>query len=94
MNTHQSCRPLPPLAGICSLAEAAKPGLSVEECVRRLKRFHYAVKVQAATALNSIPLVRSRISRYSRPHIAGAVAAITEDDPGAESETTSDNTPG
>jgi hypothetical protein len=32
----------PPLAGLCSLEEAAKPGLSVHECVRRLKRFHYA----------------------------------------------------
>ncbi|MBA4063793.1 MAG: hypothetical protein C0501_08790 [Isosphaera sp.] len=35
---------LPPLAGLCTLEEAAKPGLSVEECVRRLKRFHYAFK--------------------------------------------------
>src|SRR3981081_3022008 len=35
---------LPPLAGLCSLEEAAKPGLSVGECVRRLKRFHYAFK--------------------------------------------------
>jgi hypothetical protein len=26
------------------MAEAAKPGLSVEECVRRLKRYHYAFK--------------------------------------------------
>jgi hypothetical protein len=35
---------LPPLAGLCALEEAAKPGLSVEECVRRLKRFHYCFK--------------------------------------------------
>src|SRR3954462_735928 len=35
---------LPPLAGLCTLEEAARPGLSVEECVRRLKRFHYALK--------------------------------------------------
>jgi hypothetical protein len=35
---------LPSLAGLCTLEEAAKPGLSVEECVRRLKRFHYAFK--------------------------------------------------
>src|SRR5438876_5813270 len=34
----------PPLAGICSLQDAMKPGLSVEECVRRLKRYHYAFK--------------------------------------------------
>lgn len=32
------------LGGLCSMAEAQKPGLSVEECVRRLKRFHYAFK--------------------------------------------------
>jgi hypothetical protein len=35
---------LPPLAGLASLAEAAKPGLAVAECVRRLKRLHYAFK--------------------------------------------------
>src|SRR4249919_3275637 len=35
---------LPPLAGLCSLEDAAKPGLSVEECVRRLKLFHYGFK--------------------------------------------------
>src|SRR3954470_4870626 len=34
----------PSLAGICSMQEAMKPGLSVEECVRRLKRSHYAFK--------------------------------------------------
>src|SRR5262245_47619885 len=39
---HQSYRNLPPLAGLCTMEEALKPGLSVEECVRRLKRFHYA----------------------------------------------------
>jgi hypothetical protein len=35
---------LPALAGLCSLPEAMVPGLSVEECVRRLKRYHYAFK--------------------------------------------------
>ena len=44
MNTTSSKRELPPLAGIGSLADAMKPGLSVEECVRRLKRYHYAFK--------------------------------------------------
>src|SRR3954465_13240329 len=34
----------PSLAGICSMQDAMKPGLSVEECVRRLKRYHYAFK--------------------------------------------------
>lgn len=42
--TYPSYKGLPSLAGICSMTEAAKPGLSVEECVRRLKRYHYAYK--------------------------------------------------
>ncbi len=35
---------LPPLAGLADFSEAMRPGLSVEECVRRLKRYHYAFK--------------------------------------------------
>src|ERR1700737_177837 len=38
----KSYRGLPTLAGLTSLAGAAKPGLSVEACVARLKRYHYA----------------------------------------------------
>jgi len=41
---YTSYKGLPQLAGLCSVEEAAKPGLGVEECVRRLKRFHYAFK--------------------------------------------------
>jgi hypothetical protein len=44
MSAYQSYRNLPSLAGICSMEEAMKPGLSVEECVRRLKRYHFALK--------------------------------------------------
>lgn len=44
MNSYQSYRNLPSLAGICSMAEAMKPGLSVESCVARLKRYHYVLK--------------------------------------------------
>ncbi|HTL57392.1 MAG TPA: hypothetical protein VL361_17035 [Candidatus Limnocylindrales bacterium] len=44
MSTCASYRGLPSLAGIASINEAMKPGLSVEECVRRLKRYHYAFK--------------------------------------------------
>ena len=36
--------PVPPLAGLCSMEEATRNGPSVEECVRRLKRLHYAFK--------------------------------------------------
>jgi len=44
MSTCTAYRGLPQLAGIASLDEAMKPGLSVEDCVRRLKRYHYAFK--------------------------------------------------
>src|SRR5215813_3039382 len=40
----QSYRGLPPLAGVCSFAEAMRPGLAVDACVTRLKRYHYAFK--------------------------------------------------
>src|ERR1700747_2797254 len=35
---------VPSLAGVCTMQDAMKPGLSVEECVRRHKRHHYAFK--------------------------------------------------
>ena len=44
MTEYRSYRNLPPLAGICSITEAQRPRLSVEECARRLKRYHYAFK--------------------------------------------------
>src|SRR5438876_2230995 len=40
--TYRSYRGLPTLAGLATVADAAKPGLSVEACVARLKRYHYA----------------------------------------------------
>lgn len=42
--TYRPLKNLPPLAGLATFAEAARPGLSVEECVRRLKRYHYAFR--------------------------------------------------
>ncbi len=44
LSGYTSYKGLPPLAGLCTVEEAARPGLSVEECVRRLKRFHYCFK--------------------------------------------------
>ena len=41
---YQSYRGLPMLGGLCSMADASRPGLSVEDVVRRLKRFHYVLK--------------------------------------------------
>jgi hypothetical protein len=37
-------RGIPPLAGLADFSSAVRPGLSVEECVTRLKRFHYMMK--------------------------------------------------
>ena len=42
MSDPQSYRGLPTLAGLATIADAARPGLSVEACVARLKRYHYA----------------------------------------------------
>jgi hypothetical protein len=44
LSGYKSYKGLPQLAGLCTVEEAAKPGLLVEECVRRLKRFHYCFK--------------------------------------------------
>ena len=41
---YASYKNLPMLAGLCSMDEASRPGLSVEECVVRLKRYHYGLK--------------------------------------------------
>jgi hypothetical protein len=39
---YQTYRSLPALAGLADLARATSPGLGVEACVARLKRYHYA----------------------------------------------------
>jgi hypothetical protein len=44
MSDYQTYRNLPALAGICSMPDAMKAGLSVDQCVTRLKRYHYAFK--------------------------------------------------
>jgi hypothetical protein len=41
-SSYKSYKNLPSLAGLADFEQAIQPGLSVEECVRRLKRFHYA----------------------------------------------------
>ena len=41
---YRTHRDLPPLAGIATFEQAMRPGLSVDECVRRVKRYHYALR--------------------------------------------------
>jgi hypothetical protein len=43
-SSYQSYRGLPPLAGLTTFDKATRPGLSVDQSVTRLKRFHYAFK--------------------------------------------------
>jgi hypothetical protein len=42
--TYRSYRDLPPLAGTTSIADATRIGFSIEACVRRLKRQHWAFR--------------------------------------------------
>ncbi|HZZ17803.1 MAG TPA: hypothetical protein VFE25_00445 [Opitutaceae bacterium] len=42
--SYRSYRDLPPIAGICTVPEAASIGFSVDECVARLKRHHWTMK--------------------------------------------------
>ncbi len=37
-------RDLPPLAGLATFEEASRPGLGIDACVARLKRYHYAFR--------------------------------------------------
>ena len=78
MNTYKSFRGLPPLAGVCSMADAMKPGLSVEECVRRLKRYHYAFKRlrQLFTArITAEPIYELKMAFSHHAHLCAEHAA-------------------
>ena len=44
MSSSTDYRGLPKMAGLCTIEQAMSPGLAVEECVRRLKRYHYGLK--------------------------------------------------
>src|SRR4051812_2870571 len=44
MANYKSYRNLPTLAGLGTIEQAMQPGLSIEECVARLKRYHFAFR--------------------------------------------------
>jgi hypothetical protein len=83
---YRSYRDLPPLAGLCSMADAQRPGLSVEECVRRLKRFHYAFKrlheifVARITAepIYELKMAFSLHGHYCAEHVAALRGRVGE----------------
>jgi len=78
--TYQSYRGLPVVAGVCSLEDAMRTGLSVEECVRRHKRYHYALKRlhQIFTArITAEPIYELKMGFSLHAHIcAEHVAAV------------------
>ena len=80
MKAYQSFRSLPELAGVCTIEQASRPGLSVEQCVGRLKRYHYAFKRlhQIFTArLTAEPVYEFKMSFSLHAHLcAEHVAAL------------------
>lgn len=44
LDHYETYQGLPELAGVCTIKRAVMPGLSIDECVGRLKRLHYALK--------------------------------------------------
>ena len=42
--TYRSYQGLPSLAGLATIEEAARPGLGIDACVARLKRYHYVFR--------------------------------------------------
>ena len=76
----------PPLAGICTFDEAQRPGLSVDECVCRLKRYHYSLKRLHQVFNDRIPsepvyelkMAFSLHSHYCAEHVAALRQRIGE----------------
>jgi hypothetical protein len=74
--TYRSYRDLPPLAGLASFADAMKPGLAIDACVDRVKRYHFALKrlmqifqVQiAAEPIYELKMAFSLHSHYCAEH--------------------------
>ena len=86
MTTHHTPGKLPPLAGLCTFDEAQRPGLPVEECVRRLKRYHYSLKRLHQVFNNRIPsepvyelkMTFSLHAYYCAEHVAALRLRISE----------------
>ena len=86
MSSYRSLHDLPPLAGVCNFTEAQRPGLSVEECVLRLKRYHYALKRSHQILNNRIPseavyelkMTFSLHAHYCAEHVASLRKRVGE----------------
>jgi hypothetical protein len=84
--TYRSYRDLPTLAGITTLADAARVGLSIEDCVRRLKRHHWAfrrlheifIKRLTAEPIYELKMTFSLHAHYAAEHAAAWRARVAE----------------
>ena len=86
MNAYRSYKNLPSLAGICTMTEATRPGLSIEDCVARLKRHHYAFKRLhqifnnriTAEPIYELKMAFSLHSHYCAEHVAALRKRVGE----------------
>ena len=84
--TYRSHRNLPMIAGLCSLREAMAPGMSVEDCVARLKRLHHAFRrlheiwIARLTAepVYELKMAFSLHSYYAAEHVAALRQRVGE----------------
>ncbi|MEI6083027.1 MAG: hypothetical protein WCS70_01870 [Verrucomicrobiota bacterium] len=82
----KSYRGLPVLAGVCSLEEAQRPGLSVAASVARLKRHHYALKRLhgiftariTAEPIYELKMAFSRHAHLCAEHVAALRERVSE----------------
>ena len=88
MNPHdyRSYRDLPPVAGITSIAGAARLGFSIDECVARLKRHHWAfrrlheifIRRLTAEPIYELKMGFSLHAHYCAEHAAAWRARVAE----------------
>jgi hypothetical protein len=84
--TYRQFRGLPTLAGISTIPEAITKGLTIDECVARLKRYHYALKRLhgifndhiTSEPLYELKMVFSLHSHYCAEHVAALRGRVGE----------------
>lgn len=86
MKPYASYRGLPTLAGLCTMEEAMKRGLSIEDCVARLKRYHWTFKrlhqifLSRLTAepIYELKMAFSLHGHYCAEHVAALAKRVGE----------------
>ena len=86
MNSKISFHNIPPLAGAFTFEDSQRPGFSVEECVKRLKCYHYILKRSHLVLNNRIPsepiyelkMAFSLHSHYCAEHVSALRKRVGE----------------